>query len=132
MQLTTDEALELIKSYGRVAVVGLSPKTDRPSNRVGKFLIEKGFNVTPVNPANDEILGQKGKRNLAELKPGDADWIDMFVNKDRLMDFLDDIIRLSPKLVWCQIGVVNEAFNKKLEEEKIPYISDVCPKQVWK
>ena len=66
MQLDIDAAMVLIKSNKRVVVVGLSPKEDRPSHRVGKFLIEKGFVVTPINPGQDEILGQECKKSLAE------------------------------------------------------------------
>lgn len=132
MQMNVEEALAFIKGNKRVAVVGLSPKEDRPSNQVSRFLIDKGFSVVPVNPGHDEILGQKCKKNLAELKPDEVDWIDLFVNPTRLGDLLEEVVRLSPKLVWCQIGVVDEDFNRRLEEEKIPYIADVCPKQVWK
>ena len=116
MQLDIDAAMVLIKSNKRVVVVGLSPKEDRPSHRVGKFLIEKGFVVTPINPGQDEILGQECKKSLAELQTDDVDWIDMFVSPARLNDFYDDIVRLAPKLVWCQIGVVDDEFNRKLEE----------------
>lgn len=132
MQVDVEDALAFIKDNKRVAVVGLSPKEDRPSNQVGSFLIDRGFNVVPVNPGPDEILGQKCKKSLADLSPDEVDWIDLFVNPTRLGDLLEDVVRLSPKLVWCQIGVVNEAFNQRLEKEKIPYIADVCPKQVWK
>jgi len=124
-------ALDLIKQNERVAVVGISPKPDRPSNRVGKFLIEKGFRVVPINPGHKEILGHECKKSLGDLSPGEVDWIDMFVKSERLKDFLDDILRLSPKLVWCQIGVVDEDFNHRLEQEQISYIADICPKQVW-
>ena len=130
--LTAQEAVELINQYKKVAIVGLSPKEDRPSNQVGRFLIDKGFNVVPINPGSDEILGQKCKKSLTELNPDEVDWIDLFVNPTRLADLLEEVVRLSPKLVWCQIGVVNEAFNQRLEKERIPYIADVCPKQAWK
>ncbi len=130
--LNVQEAINIIRENKTVAVVGLSPKTDRPSYKVGNFLIEKDFNVVPVNPGHKEILNQSCVGSLAELSPGSVDWIDLFVNPTRLMDLLDDIIKLSPKLVWCQIGVVNEEFNQALEKSRIPYIADVCPKMEWK
>ncbi len=132
MLLDVDTALNFIKENTRVAVVGLSPKADRPSNLIGRFLIDKGFSIIPINPGHDEILGQKCKKNLAELNPDEVDWIDLFVNPARLGDLVEEIVRLSPKLVWCQIGIVNEDFNRRLEKENISYIADVCPKQVWK
>ena len=132
MQMDVENALAFIRDNKRVAIVGLSPKEDRPSNQVGRFLIDKGFNVVAINSGSEEILGQKCQKSLAELSPDEVDWIDLFVNPNRLDDLQEEVVRLSPKFVWCQIGVVNEAFNQRLEKEKIPYIADVCPKQVWK
>ena len=127
--LTAHEAVEVINQYKKVAIVGLSPKEDRPSFKVGNFMKNQGFEITSVNPGPfEEIIGRKNYRSLAELNPGDVDWIDLFVNATRLMGLLDEILRLKPKLVWCQLGVVNEAFNAELDKAGIPYIADACPK----
>lgn len=131
MMLTVQEAMQVINDHKRVAIVGLSPKEDRPSYIVGKFLIEQGFEVTPVNPGHSEILGRKSVKTLSEISRDAIDWIDLFVNPGRLNDLLPEIIALSPKLVWCQLGVVNESFNQALEQASIPYIADVCPKMEW-
>jgi len=132
MLLTVAQALAIIQNNHRVAVVGLSQKEDRPSFRVAKFLLEKGFTVVPVNPSQQQILGRTCVAALKDLNPGDVDWIDFFVGPNRLPGFAEDVVRLSPKLVWCQIGVVNEAFNRTLANAGIPYIADVCPKIEWK
>lgn len=132
MRLTVDEAVDVIKANRKVAIVGLSPKEDRPSNIVGKFLMEKGFEITPVAPFHKEIFGIPVIPDLSQLNPGDVDWVDMFINPKRLMEHIDGIIQLKPKMVWCQLGVVNEEFNQKLDEAGIPYIADQCPKIVWK
>lgn len=127
--LSTQEAVELINKYKKVAIVGLSPKEDRPSHRVGNYMKDQGFEITSVNPGPfEEIIGLKNHRSLAELSTGDIDWVDLFVNPTRLMGLLDEIIRLKPKLVWCQLGVINEAFNAELDKAGIPYIADACPK----
>lgn len=127
--LTVHQALEIIEGNRTVAVVGLSPKEDRPSFVVAKYLLDHGFTIIPVVPFHKEILGQPCIRSLSEIKPGQADWIDMFVNPKRLPEFQEDIVRLAPKLVWCQIGVVNHDFNREMEKNTIPLIADVCPKQ---
>jgi len=129
--LSATDALDIIYNNKSVAIVGLSPKTDRPSYKVGSFLQEKGYTITPVNPGCAEVLGQSCAASLGDLQPGSVDWIDLFVNPVRLMPLVDDIIRLSPKLVWCQIGVVNDEFNQKLDEAGISYIADKCPKIEW-
>lgn len=132
MALDVDEALEIIRYNKRVAIVGLSPRPDRPSFQVAQFLLQKGFSIIPVNPGHKKILDRTGVPSLAELEPDDVDWVDFFVGPGRLPDFANDIIRLSPKLVWCQIGVVNPRFNQRLENARIPFIADVCPKMEWK
>lgn len=127
--LTAQEAVEVINQYKKVAIVGLSPKEDRPSHRVGNFMKDLGFKITSVNPGPfEEIIGLKNHRSLAELNPGDVDWVDLFVNPMRLMGLLDDIKRLKLKLVWCQLSVVNDEFNAELDKAGIPYIADACPK----
>lgn len=132
MSVSVDQALDIIRQNKRVAVVGLSPKPDRPSNLVSRFLLEKGFDIVPVNPAQKKILDRPCVASLADLDPDSIDWVDFFVGPVRLPDFANDIIRISPKLVWCQIGVVNEDFNLRLDNAQIPLIADVCPKMVWK
>jgi len=129
--ISSANAVQFIKSNPKVAIVGLSPKTDRPSFHVGSFLSSHGFKITPINPNADEILGFASKSSLADLSPGDVDWIDIFLNPARLMGILPDILRLRPKLVWCQIGVVNEEFRQRLEQEGIQFIEDKCPAIEW-
>ncbi len=130
--LNIEQALEIIRENKKVAIVGLSPKEDRPSSRVARFLLEKDFEITPVHPFHDVILDKPVLKNLSFLNPGEVDWVDLFVNPQRLMDLAEEILRLSPKLVWCQIGVVNEEFNRVLKTAGIPFIADVCPKMEWK
>lgn len=128
---TVTQALQFIQQHKKVAIVGLSPKEDRPSFRVASFLLEKGFDITPINPGCKAVFGRPCLKQLSELTPGSVDWVDLFVNPQRLMDLLEEIIALSPKLVWCQIGVVNQQFNQALSEAGIPFIADVCPKLEW-
>jgi len=127
--LSVQEAVAVINQNKKVAIVGLSPKEDRPSFIVGNFMKNQGFEITSVNPGPfEEIIGLKNHRSLAELNPGDVDWIDLFVNPTRLMGLLDEILRLKPKLVWCQLSVINEEFNAELDKAGIPYIANACPK----
>jgi len=131
MSISGKEALEYIQAHKKVAVVGLSPKVDRPSYRVGNFMQELGFEITPIHPAHSEILGCAAKASLADLQPGEVDWIDLFVNPTRLMDLLPEILRLKPGLVWCQLGVVDAEFNHAVEKAGISLIFDHCPKIEW-
>ena len=121
------EALKIIEMEKTVAVVGLSPKSDRPSYRVGRFLQGRGFKIIPVNPFYDKILGEKSVSKLSNLEPGSVGWVDMFVKPSRLHDFMDDLIELRPVLVWCQLGVVSTECEKKMEDSGIKVVMDRCP-----
>jgi len=130
--ISVQEALDIITKHKKVGVIGLSPKADRPSHHVGHFLLEKGFEVVPVNPGPyAEILGQANVRQLSEIEAGSVDWLDLFIHPARLLDMAEEIVRIAPKLVWCQIGVVNEDFNQLIEAAGIPLIANVCPKIEW-
>ncbi|MDX2470168.1 MAG: CoA-binding protein [SAR324 cluster bacterium] len=131
MLFTPAKAIDLIKENKKVAIIGLSPKDDRPSYHVGEFLIGHGLEITPVHPVHEEILGLKAVKNLSQLAPGQVDWIDIFLNPKRLMDLLPEILRLQPKLVWCQIGVVDEEFNSAILDAGINLIFNHCPKIEW-
>ncbi len=131
MTLSGKEALSFIQTHKKVAIVGLSANQDRPSFQIGRFLQGQGFQITPINPTGGEILGIRAKASLAELAPGEVDWIDLFLNPTRLPDLLPEILRLQPKLLWCQLGVVNEEFNQAIEQAGIPLIFDHCPKIEW-
>ncbi|OGG94633.1 MAG: hypothetical protein A2527_05460 [Candidatus Lambdaproteobacteria bacterium RIFOXYD2_FULL_50_16] len=130
--LDSKTAIEWIKKHKKVAIVGLSPKDDRPSYHVGQFLMAQGFEVTPIHPAHAEILGRPAKASLAQLAPGEIDWLDLFLNPSRLMDLLPEITRLKPGMVWCQLGVVDEEFNRKVEALGVLLVSDRCPKIEWR
>lgn len=129
--LSPAEALETLKGLKTVAIIGLSPKTDRPSFHVGHFLQGKGFDIIPVTPKGGEILGQKSLLSLAEIEEGGVDVLDFFVNGAKLPAFTKEVLRIKPKLVWCQITVVNDEFFAAMEEAGIPFVADVCPKIEW-
>jgi len=130
--LTVAEAMKIVKESNKVAMVGLSPKPDRPSHHVAAFLQENSsIQVTPINPTCKEVLGEACVSSLENIEAGSVDWIDFFVNPTRLPEFTAEVLRIQPRMVWCQIGVVNEEFGKALDAAGIPYIMDKCPKIEW-
>lgn len=129
--ITPQEATEFIKRSQNVAVVGLSPHQDRPSYQVASFLQQQGLKIIPVNPFGEETLGEPIHSSLNQLEPGTVDWIDFFVHALRLPSFTQEVIRLKPKLVWCQLTVVDLQFAKEIEAAGIPVLMDYCPKIEW-
>ena len=97
----------ILKEYTIVAVVGLSTKPNRPSHRVAKYLISKGYKVIPVNPDAQEILGKKSYTNLSSI-PEPIEIVDIFRRSEEVMPIVDEAIKIGAKVVWMQEGVINE------------------------
>lgn len=117
----------ILTEYKRVAMVGLSADWWRPSFFAAKYLLEHGFEVTPVNPKYDEILGQKCYPNLRSL-PTPIDVVDLFQKADRVPLFIDDAKDIGAKVFWMQLGVVNPEAAKKAREVGLEVVMDRCMK----
>ena len=111
----------------RVAIVGLSADWSRPSNFVGKYLLEHGFEVIPVNPKYDEILGQKCYADLKDI-PTPVDMVDLFQRADRVMPFVEDAIKIGARVVWMQLGIVNKEAAQKARDAGLEVVMDRCVK----
>ena len=111
----------------RVAVVGLSVNEMRPSYFAAKYLLDHGYEVVPVNPKYPEILGQKCYASLEEI-PGQVDIVDLFQRADRVMPFVEQSIRIKAKVVWMQLGIVNEAAAEKARTAGLEVVMDRCVK----
>jgi uncharacterized protein len=113
-----------------IALVGASPNNARPSFGVMRFLLGRGYEVTPVNPgqAGKEILGRKVSASLAGL-PGPADMIDIFRASEAIPDLTDEILGLPwrPKTVWMQLAIRDDAAAQRLEAAGIKVVMNRCP-----
>ena len=117
----------ILNDYKRVAMVGLSDDWSRPSNFAAKYLIDHGFEVIPVNPKYDEILGQKCYADLEDL-PGPVDVVDLFQRADRITPFVDQAIELGAKVVWMQLGIVHQQAAQKARDAGLEVVMDRCMK----
>lgn len=117
----------ILADYRRVAMVGISAKWHRPSYFAAKYLIEHGFEVTPVNPNYDEVLGRRCYPDLAAV-PGPLEIVDLFQRADRVMPFVDEAIRLGAKCIWMQLGIVNEVAAEKARAAGLDVVMDRCMK----
>jgi predicted CoA-binding protein len=128
---------ELIKSILRatktIAMVGASGNSVRPSYFAMKYLLDKGFVVHPINPglAGKDILGQKVYAALKDV-PAPVDMVDIFRNSDAAPGIVDEALaeknRLGLKVIWMQLGVINEDAAAKAREAGLTVIMDRCPK----
>lgn len=110
-----------------VALVGLSDKPHRPSYFVGKYLLEHGFDIIPVNPVCDEILGQKSYPSLADI-PIDIDLVDCFRRADEMPDLARQAIAIGAKALWMQLSVVSEEAARIASDAGLTVVMDRCTK----
>lgn len=117
----------ILTGYKRVAIVGLSADWSRPSNFAAKYLLDHGFEVVPVNPKYDEILGQKCYADLSDI-PGPVDVVDLFQRADRISPFVDQAIEIGAKVVWMQLGIIHEEAAQKARAAGLEVVMDRCMK----
>ena len=122
------EIEEILRECRKIAVVGLSPKESRDSNRVARYLMEQGYEVIPVNPGQKEILGKTCYRSLKDI-PFQVDMADLFLNPTRVPQVVDQAIEIKVSTVWMQLGVIHNEAAEKAEKAGIRVIMDMCIKR---
>lgn len=130
MPLTTDAEIKaLLEDVKTIAMVGLSDKPQRDSNRVMLYLQQQGYRVMPVNPviAGQQVHGEHVWASLDEIGP-QIDMVDVFRNSEVAAEVVDDAIAAGAKSVWMQLGVINEDAAAKAEAAGLKVVMDRCPK----
>lgn len=117
----------ILENHRVIAMVGLSPKEDRPSNIVARYLLAHGYTVIPVNPGQHEILGQRCYASLGEI-PVQVDMVDVFRNAADVPPIADAAIAIGAKSLWLQLGIVNQAAAEKASAAGLAVVMDRCPK----
>jgi hypothetical protein len=123
----SEEITKILKGHKRVAVVGLSPKPERDSHKVAKYLKEQGYEIIPVNPGQREILGSKSYPNLKAV-PLPIDIVDIFRKPEAIPPIVDDAIEIGAKVVWMQLGIVNNEAADKARQAGVEVVMDKCMK----
>jgi uncharacterized protein len=126
--LTTDADLrDILTSVKTIALVGWSPKPDRPSHRVAEYLKRKGYRVIPVNPgqAGQQALGETVVATLAEAGP--VDMVDIFRRSEEAGAVADEAVAQGAKVVWMQLGVVDEAAASRARQAGLWVVMNRCP-----
>jgi predicted CoA-binding protein len=109
-----------------IAVVGVSKNEEKPSHFVPKYLVERGYNVIPINPTVTEVFGKKSYPSIADV-PEKIDIVDVFRRSEDVPPVIDDAIRKNGiKLVWMQTGIYNEEAEKKAKENGIDVVYNRC------
>jgi len=129
--ITIDATIRRVLTETRtIALVGWSPKPDRPSHRVAAFLKARGYRVIPVNPgqAGQVALGETVRASLAEIGEP-VDMVDIFRRSEEAGEVVDEALAVLPglKAVWMQLGVVDAAAAARAEAAGVTAVMDRCP-----
>jgi enoyl-CoA hydratase/carnithine racemase/predicted CoA-binding protein len=122
---------DILTTTKTVALVGASANPERASYEVMKFLLDRGYDVIPVNPgmAGKDLLGQKVYATLADI-PRPIDMVDIFRNSEATLAVAEEAMELQtqPKIIWMQFGIRNDAAARRLEARNIKVVMNNCPK----
>ena len=111
-----------------IALVGWSPKADRPSHRVAAFMVARGYRVIPVNPGQagqDSGWGEAVRASLAEVGP--VDMVDVFRRAEEVGPVVDEAIASGAKVIWMQLGIENPEAAAKAEAAGMEVVMNRCP-----
>ena len=108
-----------------IAVVGMSPKPERPSHYVAMYMKEQGYNIIPVNPGHNEIAGMKSFPSLLEI-PRTIDVVDVFRRSEYVLSIAESAVTVGAKALWLQDGVINEDGSALAENAGLLVVMNDC------
>lgn len=120
-----DRLRSLLESVKRIAVVGLSPKDHRDSNRVARYLQSRGYEIVPVYPRGETILGQRVYRRIQDV-PGGVDLVDVFRRSEHLPEVVEDALAARSPALWFQLGCVHQDAARRAREVGALVVMDRC------
>ena len=119
------QIIDILQNCRTIAIVGISPKETRDSNRVARYLIEQGYEIIPVNPGQREILGIPCFKTLKDI-PFRFDMADLFISPTRVPTVVDQAIDIGVRAIWMQEGVVHNDAASRARKEDIQVIMNLC------
>lgn len=115
----------VLRTFRRIAVVGISPRPERDSHEVARYLQSHGYTIVPVNPVVDEVLGERCWPSLEEA-PGPIEVVDVFRRSELAGEVVDSAIAIGAKAVWLQDGVIDEAAAQRATDAGLLVVMDRC------
>lgn len=122
-----EEIKKILEESKRIAVVGLSDNPERTSYMVAEAMQKAGYEIIPVNPKADEILGVKAVKSLKEIE-GPIDIVNVFRRSEYLPEIAKEAVEVGAKVFWAQLGIANEEAYNYLKEHNVTTIMDRCIK----
>lgn len=125
--MTDDELLGILNESRTIAIVGCSPRIERPSHGVARYLQTRGYRIIPVNPGVTEILGEPCYPTLtAAARDHKIDIVDVFRRSEWAGVVVDEALPLRPRLIILQLGVVDAGAEGRAVAAGVPFLMDHC------
>jgi len=124
---TAADRIRILERYKRIAMVGLSSNPFRPSHFAAIYMRSEGYDVTPVNPREKEVLGLRSYASLRDV-PGPIEIVDIFREPAAVPQIVEEAIAVGAKVVWMQLGVVHEEAAERARQAGIEVVMDRCVK----
>jgi len=121
----TDQEIKDVFTLKKIAVIGMSRHSIKAAHFVPKYLSEQGFDITPINPTTNEILGKKCYPDISSIQHA-IDVIDIFRPSEQVLSVIQDAIKKKPKVIWLQEGIHNAEAEKLAMKEGIIVIFNRC------
>ena len=121
----TDEQIRDILSLKKVVVIGMSKNSSKAAHFVPKYLTDNGYDITPVNPTADKILGKNCYDSISEIDD-EIEIVDIFRPSDQILPFVQDAIKKKPKVIWLQEGIHNFEAEELARKEGIKVVFNRC------
>ena len=115
----------IVREARTIAVVGASNNTEKESHEVAEYLKEQGYRIIPVNPGEEEVLGERAYDTVDEI-PEQVDVVDVFLPPEKTPDIAEDAVRAGAKVLWLQEGIENEEARRIAEEGGLDYVENRC------
>ena len=122
---SSDEQIREILSLNKVVVVGMSKNSSKAAHYVPKYLSDNGYDITPVNPTTDQILGKKCYSSISEIDE-EIDIVDVFRPSDQVLPVIEEAIKKKPKVIWLQEGIHNSEAEDLAKKAGIKVIFNRC------
>ncbi len=119
---------ELLAGVHTIAIVGLSPDQEKASNIVANYLIANDYEVIPVNPGHEQILGRRSYPSLSDI-PHKVDIVDIFMRSEKVLPVVIEAVKIKPKAIWLQLGIIDNEARDLAESNNILFYMDLCIKQ---
>ena len=121
----SDEQIRDILSLKKVVVIGMSKHSSKAAHFVPKYLSDNGYDITPVNPTAEEILGKKCYDSISEIDE-EIEIVDIFRPSDQVLPFVQEAIKKKPKVIWLQEGIHNSEAEELARKDGIKVVYNRC------